>query len=136
MIRVNKAIQDSIVNDLETDPATKAMFVSNTGQYSSFWLKSVFQLKAHSKWNRCLVIPNEDLGIALSLRLLYPLAPTNIDILCECGKNPNALHDPFHGLNCHSCSGMIIRRHKRFHQEMRSLHLSIRRTNNSQPHRP
>ena len=117
MISVNKSIIDEILNFLATNNLDlhRALFVSQSSQDSSHWIKSIFNLHTSTKYSnqRKLELSDEDIPLAVSLRLLYPTAPSDCSLYCPCGHTTSDDSDPFHGLHCNTCGGLINRRHNR-----------------------
>ena len=117
MSTVNTAIVNDIVNDLSLNNREphKALFLSQSSSEASHWIKSVFNLHTNTKYpnQKKLEIAEDDIPLAVSLRLLYPTAPSDCSLYCPCGRSTSDDSDPFHGLHCNNCGGLINRRHNK-----------------------
>ena len=117
MATVNTAIVNDILNDLSINNREphKALFLSQSSSEASHWIKSIFNLHSGTKYpnQRRLEMAEDDIPLAVSLRLLYPTAPSDCSLYCPCGHSTSDESDPFHGLHCNNCGGLINRRHNK-----------------------
>jgi hypothetical protein len=128
MMKTNEDISNAIVNELDMKDdgkAGKSLFLSHKQPCSATWLKSIFSSQSTAIYRKDIELNESDIPIALAIRLLYPIVPSDSQLWCACGKSTNNPTDPYHGLHCNSCSGLIGRRHDRIRDLLAKFSKSV-----------
>ena len=110
---------------IDDGKAGKSLFLSHKQPCSATWLKAIFTHQNTASYRTDIELNENDLPIALAIRLLYPIVPSDSQVWCACGKSTNNPIDPYHGLHCNSCSGLIGRRHDRIRDLLAKFSKSV-----------